>query len=1118
MVPGFVSLQVNPPNPSIAAGTSQPFTATGVFSDGSTQDLTASVSWNSTASLVATITATGLANGIVAGQTEITATAGSVSGSAVLTVTPATLAAINITPANLTIPVGTTQPFTATGLFSDGSTQDLTATVTWSSSMASVATVNSGGLATGLASGQTTVTASLGSISNSTALTVTTVALISVAVNPVNPSLVVGGTQQFTATGTYSDGSTQDLTGSAIWNSSNSVVASVSASGLASGLAAGTTTIGASDFSVSGSSTLTVTVSPPLLQSISVTPANPSIAMGQNQQFVATGFYVDGSTQDLTSLVSWSSSQPVIATIGTNGLGRGLSGGSAIITASFGTLTATATLTVNSVALISISVTPYPASIALGTTQQFAAIGTYADGSTLDLTTSVKWTSSASSVATVNGSGLATSVSTGQTTVSGAAAGIAGSSTLSVTAATLVFISIAPALPTIPLGTTDQFLAIGTFTDGSAQNITGSVQWASSNPSVATVANAPGVQGLATSVADGASSISATSGSVSASTTLTVSVAALVSITVNPSGPSIALGTTQQFTALGIFTDGSTQDLTAASTWSSSNTAVGTVSSSALGTAIAIGTATITATLGGVSGSTPLSVTPATVISITVSPANAAIPLGVNQTFTALGTFTDGSTQDVTNSAHWSSSVPSVATVSNTPGSGGLATSTGLGSTLIGATSGSATGSANLMVTSGILAAIEISPQSPTISIGVSQPFTAMGLYTDGSTANITTSVTWASSSPTVATISNTAGSQGMATSIGQGTARISAALGSVAGSTSVAVDDSLVSISVAPVNNTILLGNNQQFTATANYASGLINDVTGSVLWSSSSSSVAAINSTGLATGLTAGQTTINASIGSISGSTPLTVSVAPTPTHFRVDISVGTTGMLFVSWDSMSGAKYYNLQRSTSPSSGYSTVAACSGQANLKNTGTTSVMEACRDGNLTVGTLYYYQVQACYSKKCSNYSAQASNVPVASDCTPAQMPSMVGVATPPAISVPSNVVDPSIQFLPNNNQYAYYASPSVSHRNLLLVDLPGSDEVCPGAGAFNNTAEKLGFDVICVNYSNLSEQIVICQGDPTCFGNVSQAKLDATGVCSSPGQSECGIDPRTGQPYYLK
>ncbi len=560
VVPSLLSLLVNPPNPLIAAGTTQPFTATGTFSDGSIQNLTASVSWSSSAPSVASIAAGGVANGIVPGQATITATAGSVSNSTTLTVTPAALSAITITPANPTIAAGTTQSFTATGLFSDGSTQDLTASVSWSSSAPSVATINvSGGLATGLAPGQTTVTASWGSVSNTSVLTVTPAVLISVSVNPVNPSILVGGTQQFTATGTFSDSSTQDLTGSAIWNSSNTNVATISASGLASGLVVGTTTISATDLSVSGSTTLTVAIVPPVLQSISIAPANPAVAIGQNQQFAATGFYGDGSTQDVTSLVNWSSTQPAIASISSSGLASGLSGGSTTITAALGTITASATLNVNSTALISIALTPSAPSIALGTSQQFAAIGTYADGSTLDLTTSVTWISSSPSVATVNVSGLATSVSTGQSSISAAAIGITGSSTLSVTAASLVSIAITPSLPTIPLGTTEQFSATGTFTDGSTQNITGSVQWASSDTTIATIANAPAVQGLATSVASGTVSISATSGSVSASATLTVSVAALTSITVNPPGPSIALGTTQQFTATGTFTDGSTR-------------------------------------------------------------------------------------------------------------------------------------------------------------------------------------------------------------------------------------------------------------------------------------------------------------------------------------------------------------------------------------------------------------------------------------------------------------------------------------------------------------------------------------------------------------------------------
>jgi trimeric autotransporter adhesin len=872
VVPSLVSIQLNPQNPTIAAGTTQPFTATGTFSDGSTQDLTTSVTWNSSLLSVATIAASGLANGIAAGQSTVTATAGSVSASTLLTVNPATLNAITVSPANPIIAAGTTQAFTATGLFSDGSTQNLTASVTWGSLTSSVAAINSSGLATGLAPGQSTITASLGSVSNSAILTVTAAVLTGIVVNPSNPSLLVGNTQQFTATGTYSDSSTQDLTSAATWNSSNPSVASVSA-GLAAGWTVGTTTVSATFNSVSGSTALTVTVTPPVLQSISVTPANPSVAIGQNQQFIATGQYSDGSTQDLSSSVSWGSSQPSLAGITTAGLASGLSGGSTAITATLGTITASATLNVNSLALVSIAVTPGTASIALGTGQQFVATGTYADNSTLDLTTSAAWSSSLPSVAALNATGLATSASIGQTMITATAASIAGSSTLTVTPAALVSIAITPGIQTIPVGTTQQFAATGTFTDGSTQGITSSVQWASSNVFVATISDAAGSQGLATSVATGSSSISATMGSISASTTLTVSVAALVSITVNPPSPSIALGTTQQFTATGMFTDGSTQDLTTSATWGSGNGAAATVSSTALATSLAIGTTTITATLGGISGSTLLTVTPASVVSIAVNPAIAAIPLGLTQAFTALGTFSDGSTQDVTNSVHWSSSVAAVATVSNTPGSNGIATSTGSGATVISATLGGVAGSASLTVTAALLAAIEISPQSPSISTGGTEQFTAIGLYTDGSTPNITTTANWASSSATVATISNTSGSQGLATSAGSGTAEISASVGSLTASTTLTVQEQLVSISVTPASSVITPGTVQQFTAVGTYLSGLVQNLTNFALWSSSNPAVATITAGGTALSVGSGQTVVTASVGSVSGSSTLVV-----------------------------------------------------------------------------------------------------------------------------------------------------------------------------------------------------------------------------------------------------
>src|SRR6202011_2348790 len=114
---------------------------------------------------------------------------------------------------------GLTQQFTATGTYSDNTTQNLSSQVTWVSAMTSVATINTTGLATAVGTGTSSISASLNGITGSTVLTVTAAALQSIAVTPVNPSIAKGTTQQFAATGTYTDNSTQVLTGSVTWAS-----------------------------------------------------------------------------------------------------------------------------------------------------------------------------------------------------------------------------------------------------------------------------------------------------------------------------------------------------------------------------------------------------------------------------------------------------------------------------------------------------------------------------------------------------------------------------------------------------------------------------------------------------------------------------------------------------------------------------------------------------------------------------------------------------------------------------------------------------------------------------------------------------------------------------------
>ena len=144
----------------------------------------------------------------------------------------------------------------------------------------SVATISTTGLATGVATGTSGISASDGNIVGSTTLTVTAAPpiLVSITVIPANPSVAVGGIVQFIAIGNYSNGTTQDLTATALWTTSSAPTATVSnvttTAGQATGVASGTATITAASGAISGSTTLTVTATPANLYVGSVSTAN----------------------------------------------------------------------------------------------------------------------------------------------------------------------------------------------------------------------------------------------------------------------------------------------------------------------------------------------------------------------------------------------------------------------------------------------------------------------------------------------------------------------------------------------------------------------------------------------------------------------------------------------------------------------------------------------------------------------------------------------------------------------------------------------------------------------------------------------------------------------------
>jgi len=311
------------------------------------------------------------------------------------------------------------------------------------------------------------------------------------------------------------------------------------------------------------------------------------------------------------------------------------------------------------------------------------------------------------------------------------------------------FTDSAAVAPTITTQPTNQTVTAGktaTFAVVAAGTSPLSYQWQKNGANIAGAVSASYTTPT-TATSDSGSTfavvVSNTAGTVtSAGATLTVNPATLVSIAVTPANPSITKGATQQFTATGTFSDSTTQVLSNA-VWASGTGTVATISNTGLATAAGAGSSTISATVGSISGSTLLTVNPATLVSIAVTPANPSITKGATQQFTATGTFSDSTTQVLSN-AVWASGTGTVATISNT----GLATAAGAGSSTISATVGSISGSTLLTVTTA--PTIQVSPTS--ISFGnavVSTSLSQALIISNTGTATLTITQLTASGSAT---------------------------------------------------------------------------------------------------------------------------------------------------------------------------------------------------------------------------------------------------------------------------------------------------------------------------------------------------------------------------------
>jgi uncharacterized protein YjdB len=591
----------------------------------------------------------------------------------------------------------------------------------------------------------------------------------SVMVQPATASVNVG--RHVSLSATVLDPSGAPVSGQAVtWTVQDSSVASVTASGDVTAKRVGSTLVTA--VSANRSGTATITVLPPPVASIDLSPTSVTIAIGDAITLVATPHDETGAAVTGRS-ATWASADPTIATVSAGGSVTGVKAGTTKITVTIDGVSASATVTVGTATVATVTVSPTSTSIAPGATSQLTATTRDAHGSVLT-GRAISWSSSNTAVATVSSSGVVTGVAEGSATITATSEGKSGSSAVAVTKAPVASLKVSPTSVSVQAGATSQLTA--TPLDQSGRPLTGrTITWSTGSTAVATVSST----GLLKGVAQGTTTVTAYCEGKSApvAVTVTATVVPVASVSVSPTADTLYVGQSGQFTATP--KDASGNALSGRTiTWASSNTGIATVSSTGAVKAVAAGTATITATSEGKSGTATLLVKLVPVAAVSVTPSSASVQVGSTVQLSAKTSDASGNTL-TGRTITWSTSSASIATVS----SSGLVTGVAAGTAKIVATSEGVKDTATITVTLAPVATVTLSPSSVSLAPGATQQLTATLKDAAGHVLTGRT-ITWTTSNSGVATVSGS----GLVTAAGAGSATITATSEGKSGTASISV------------------------------------------------------------------------------------------------------------------------------------------------------------------------------------------------------------------------------------------------------------------------------------------------------------------------------------------
>ena len=408
------------------------------------------------------------------------------------------------------------------------------------------------------------------------------------------------------------------------------------------------------------------------------------IPLGASIQYVATAYYDNNTSRDVSAEVAWTSSTPVVTI--DKGIITAMQVGSTAITATLSGITSNqVSLSVSNATVIAIQIEPAEGAgldIPVGLSVKLLAKAIYDDNSSLPIISPIEWHSSNLAVASID-DGNISAKSPGVTQVTANWNGLESNSLdVSVADKTITSLSItAPpsAIRGIQLGISQQYRAVAKFDDDSSQDITSQVNWNSSDVNMATVSTA----GLVEAKAVGTAALSANVGNVVSNTlrvTIISAVIQSIKISVTDNENSLVAGFTKQYKASASFSDGSVFDITRFASWRSNEQSILLALTSGRVLGLQSGEAELVAQWKGMSSNSILvSVGDAIPVEMEITPTVVELVISDSSKLTATLTLSDNHTADVSEDVVWNSSDVSVATVSAT----GLATARAPGTTTI---------------------------------------------------------------------------------------------------------------------------------------------------------------------------------------------------------------------------------------------------------------------------------------------------------------------------------------------------------------------------------------------------------------------------------------------------